>query len=91
MRNRIFSTIVAVASCAVVSAQGTCIINGHIADSQLADGKKIKKVYLTRTNELRRVTTPSSMPSLKMNPCCSTPLLDLVMGRTLRFSSNRVR
>lgn len=55
MRNRIFSTIVAVASCAVVSAQGTCIINGHIADSQLADGKKIKKVYLTRTNEFGQV------------------------------------
>ena len=55
LRNRIFSTIVAVASCAVVSAQGTCIINGHIADSQLADGKKIKKVYLTRTNEFGQV------------------------------------
>ena len=34
-----------------MSAQETCVINGHIGDSQLADGKKIKVVQLTRTNE----------------------------------------
>lgn len=50
MRNKILS-IIAVASCLAVSAQETCVINGSIADSQLADGKKVKKVYLTRTNE----------------------------------------
>lgn len=51
MRNRILSTIIAAVSCLVINAQGVCTINGNISDSQLADGKKIKKVYLTRTNE----------------------------------------
>ena len=50
MRNTILS-IIAVAGCLVANAQESCLINGHIADSHLADGKKIKKVYLTRTNE----------------------------------------
>lgn len=50
MRNKILS-IIAVASCMAINAQETCIINGSIADNQLTDGKKVKKVYLTRTNE----------------------------------------
>ena len=50
MRNKIFS-IIALAGCMAVSAQETCVINGRIGDSQLADGKKVKMVQLTRTNE----------------------------------------
>ena len=47
MRNKIFS-IIALAACMAVSAQETCIINGTIADNDT----KIKKVSLTRTDEL---------------------------------------
>ena len=50
MRNKIFA-IIALAGCMAVSAQETCIINGRIGDSQLADGKKVKVVQLARTNE----------------------------------------
>ncbi|MBR4312253.1 MAG: AhpC/TSA family protein [Bacteroidaceae bacterium] len=56
MRNKILS-IIAVAGCMAVSAQETCIITGSLADNQLADGKKVKKVYLTRTNEFGVATT----------------------------------
>ena len=48
---RLLSTIVAAAACIAVSAQGTCVINGDLADCTVADGKKIKKVALVRTNE----------------------------------------
>ena len=47
MRNKIFS-IIALAACMAVSAQETCIINGSIADNDT----KVKKVSLTRTDEL---------------------------------------
>ena len=47
MRNKIFS-IIALAACMAVSAQETCIINGTIADNDT----KVKKVSLTRTDEL---------------------------------------
>ena len=47
MLHRILSTIIAVFVCATMSAQGVCVIKGNIAD-----GKKIKKVALTRINEL---------------------------------------
>ena len=50
MRNKIFA-IIALAGCMAVSAQETCVINGRIDDCQLADGKKVKMVQLTRTNE----------------------------------------
>ena len=56
MRNKILSIIVAV-SCIAANAQEKCIINGHISDSQLADGKEVKKVYLTQTDEFGRATT----------------------------------
>lgn len=49
---RLLTTILSVVFCIAVSAQGTCVINGDIADVKVADGKKVKKVYLTRTNEL---------------------------------------
>lgn len=47
MRNKIFS-IIALAASMAVSAQETCIINGTIADNDT----KVKKVSLTRTDEL---------------------------------------
>ena len=47
MRNKIFS-IIALTACMAVSAQETCIINGTIADNDT----KVKKVSLTRTDEL---------------------------------------
>ena len=56
MRNKILS-IITLASCMAVSAQEICIINGSVADSQLSDGKKVKKVYLTHTNEFGIETT----------------------------------
>ena len=52
MRNKIFS-IIALAACMAVSAQETCIINGTIADNDT----KVKKVSLTRTDELGNQTT----------------------------------
>lgn len=52
MAHRILSTIVAAMACLAASAQSTCTINGIIADNRLDDGKKVKIVYLTRTNEL---------------------------------------
>ena len=45
MRNNILS-IIAVVSCITASAQDVCVVNGNITDCQLADGKKVKKVYL---------------------------------------------
>ena len=54
MLQRLFSTIIAVVVCIAVNAQGTCIINGTIADTRLADGNKMKKVTLTRTDESGR-------------------------------------
>ena len=47
MLHRILSTIIAAFVCATVGAQGVCVINGNIAD-----GKGVKKVTLSRTDEL---------------------------------------
>lgn len=55
MRNKIFS-IIALAACMAVSAQETCIINGIIADNDT----KVKKVSLTRTDELGNQTIVST-------------------------------
>ena len=49
--------IIVAVSCIAANAQEKCIINGHIDDSQLADGKEVKKVYLTQTDEFGRATT----------------------------------
>ena len=54
MLRRILSTIVAFAACIAVSAQGTCVINGTIDKGYLCDGKKVKSVTLTRTDEYGR-------------------------------------
>jgi len=45
------STIIAAISSLAISAQGVCTISGSIADTQLDNGKKIKKVSLICTNE----------------------------------------
>ena len=52
MLKRLLSTIMVVAACITVCAQGTCVINGDLGDCTIADGKKIKSVTLVRTNEL---------------------------------------
>ena len=49
MLHRILSTIVLSFICIAASAQGVCVIKGNIAD-----GNKIKKVALTRTDEFGR-------------------------------------
>ena len=51
MIRRLLSAIILLLVCVVAPAQESCIIKGHIADCQLAGGQKIKKVYLTRTDE----------------------------------------
>lgn len=50
MMNRLFSTIISLVFCIAVSAQGTCVIKGTIAD----DDKKIKNVTLVRTDDSGR-------------------------------------
>ncbi|MBQ5888678.1 MAG: DUF4369 domain-containing protein [Bacteroidaceae bacterium] len=54
MLNRILSTIIVAFACIAASAQGTCVINGKIADDRMDDGKKIKKVALVRVDEFGR-------------------------------------
>ena len=49
MLHRILSTIAVAFICIAASAQGVCVIKGNIAD-----GKNIKKVTLTRTDEVGR-------------------------------------
>lgn len=52
MQHRILSAIIAATLSVAAIGQETCTIKGHIADTQLGDGTKVKKVALTRTNEL---------------------------------------
>lgn len=54
MLRRLLSAMVAVVACMVATAQGICVINGTIADCKLNDGKKVKSVTLTRTDESGR-------------------------------------
>ena len=54
MLHRILSTIAVAFICIAASAQGVCVINGNIADDRMSDGSKIKKLTLTRTDELGR-------------------------------------
>ncbi len=56
MKHRTLSTIIAAIACMAVSAQSTCIINGTIADNDT----KVKKVSLTRTDELGNQTIVST-------------------------------
>lgn len=60
MLHKIIITIASVAACIAVNAQDMCIINGNIADDVLYNGKKIKKVYLTRTDDYGRKTNVCS-------------------------------
>ena len=50
MLHRILSTIIVAFVCIAASAQGTCVVNGKIADCRLGDGKKVRKVALVRTD-----------------------------------------
>ena len=54
MFRRLFLTIIAVAACIAVSAQGVCVINGTIDKGYLCDGKKVKRVTLACTDEYGR-------------------------------------
>lgn len=56
MLRKIISTATLIVACIAMHAQSTCTINGTIADNLSSNGKKIKKVYLTRTNELGQQT-----------------------------------
>lgn len=56
MFRKIISTAALIVACIAVYAQSTCTINGTIINEKLSTGKKIKKVYLTRTNELGQHT-----------------------------------
>lgn len=60
MLQKLIITIVAFAACLAVNAQDFCIINGEIADDVLYNGKKIKKVYLTRTDDYGNKTNVCS-------------------------------
>lgn len=54
MLHRIIATIFSIITCFSVYAQDLCIINGNITDGRLANGKTIKKVFLTSTDEYGR-------------------------------------
>ena len=54
MLHRILSIIAVAFICIAASAQGVCVIKGNIADDRMSDGSKIKKLTLTRTDELGR-------------------------------------
>mgnify|MGYP003290658400 FL=1 len=56
MRHRLIATIFSFIACFAVYAQDVCVINGKIADDKLADGKAIKKVFLTSYDEYGRPT-----------------------------------
>lgn len=52
MIRKIISAIMAVAAVMSVQAQGVCTIKGELPASLLADGNNVKKVYLSRVEEL---------------------------------------
>ena len=56
MLHRFIATIFSFIACFAVYAQDLCVINGNIADYKLTNGKAIKKVYLTSTDEYGRKT-----------------------------------
>ena len=56
MLHRFIATIFSFIVCFAVSAQDLCVINGKISDDKLANGKAIKKVFLTSTDEYGRKT-----------------------------------
>ena len=56
MRHRLIATIFSFIACFAVYAQDVCVINGKIADDKLANGKAIKKVFLTSADEYGRRT-----------------------------------
>lgn len=56
MRHRLIATIFSFIACFAVYAQDVCVINGKISDDKLANGKAIKKVFLTSADEYGRRT-----------------------------------
>ena len=54
MLKRLIATITPFIACMAMHAQETCVINGHITDLELENGKKVKKVYLMQTDEFGR-------------------------------------
>ena len=54
MLHRFIAIIISFIACLAVHAQDLCIINGNIANDKLANGKSIKKVFLTSTDEYGR-------------------------------------
>lgn len=56
MLHRLIATIFSFIVCFAVSAQDLCVINGKISDDRLANGKAIKKVFLTSYDEYGRPT-----------------------------------
>ncbi|MBO7272861.1 MAG: hypothetical protein J6U89_08305, partial [Bacteroidaceae bacterium] len=56
MLHRFIITIFAFITSLAVYAQDVCLINGKIADCKLANGKAIKKVFLTSADEYGRST-----------------------------------
>lgn len=56
MQHRLIATIFSFIACFAVYAQDVCVINGKIADDKLANGKAIKKVFLTSADEYGRRT-----------------------------------
>lgn len=84
MRHRIISTIIFLIACMAISAQGTCIITGSIADSKLNNGKKIKTVYLTSTDEFGQ---HFDVAEAKVKKGCYTFNRELAPGEpVLRYS-----
>lgn len=59
MLHRFIATIFSFIACLAVYAQDLCVINGNITDTKLANGKTIKKVLLTSTDEYGRKTIVS--------------------------------
>ena len=56
MTHRFIATIFTFIASLTIYAQDLCVINGNIADSKLANGETIKKVFLTSTDENGRKT-----------------------------------
>lgn len=54
MIHRIIATIFSFIACISVYSQDICVINGNITDCRLTNGKAIKKVFLTSTDQYGR-------------------------------------
>lgn len=81
MLHRFIATIFSFIACLAVYAQDLCVINGNITDTKLTNGKTIKKVLLTSTDEYGRKTVVSEAKvkkgtyTLKYNIAKDSPVL----------------